>query len=233
MIKRGLIYSVIFFLFIGATVSCGGGDDAPPPIPKPPAAATLIAPENNLVCLTGVSINDTQSEVDFSWNSSQNTDSYDIVVKNLNVDQTTTYNSNTNSTKITLLKGEPYSWYVKSKSGSVTQTAESTVWKFYLAGDGKVHYAPFPASIVHPVSGATVNGMSTFLKWMATDVDNDIVSYEVYFDQTDGSTLLDIITEMSVDDVVVESGKIYYWKVLVRDSQANVSDSGVLTFKVK
>ena len=56
----------------------GGGDPAPPPPPPPPAptAATLKTPAQNSECLDG-------ENVEFSWNASENTDSYTIVVKKL------------------------------------------------------------------------------------------------------------------------------------------------------
>jgi len=192
----------------------------------------LQAPANDEVCLTGVSVNVTQSEVAFSWNISQHTDSYNAVVKNLNSGQSSNYNTNTNDTSITLNKGEPYSWYVVSKSNSVSQTAQSDTWKFYLAGDGTINYAPFPASIVHPTPGSTVNGVTTYLKWEGNDVDNDIASYDVYLDQTDGTSLIGNSAIQQIENVAVTSGKTYYWKVITKDDQANSSDSGVFSFKV-
>ena len=184
------------------------------------------------MCLTGISVNATQSEVTFSWNASQHTDSYNVVVKNLNSGQSSTYSSNTNDTSIALNKGVPYSWHVVSKSNSVSQTAQSDTWKFYLAGDGTVNYAPFPASIIHPTPGSTVNGDTTYLKWEVNDVDDDIVSYDVYFDQIDGKTLIGNSVIQQMENVAVISGKTYYWKVITKDSQGNSSDSGVFSFKV-
>ena len=67
----------------------GGGDPAPapPPATQDPPAATLKTPAQNSECLDG-------ENVEFSWNASENTDSYTIVVKNLlttsQISQTTT-----------------------------------------------------------------------------------------------------------------------------------------------
>ena len=222
------IVSALFVILL----SCGGGGDEPTPVPEPPVAATLIAPANNEACLNGVSVNSTQSTVTFSWSASKNTDSYSVVVKNLNSSQSTTYNTTAVDIDITLTKGEPYSWHVISKSGAVSQTAESSTWKFYLAGDGIVSYAPFPAGIVHPVPGSTVNGTSTYLQWQGSDVDNDIVSYEVFLDETDATTSKGTTASTKLENVAVSSGKTYYWKVITTDSEGNTSDSGVFTFKV-
>ena len=60
------------------------------------------------------------------------------------------------STTATLDKGVPYSWRVTSKSTTSTTTTPSDLWKFYLAGDGVVNYAPFPADLTAPASGSTM-----------------------------------------------------------------------------
>ena len=84
----------ILFISLVILVSCkgkegGGGDggvDPPPPVPAP-TAATLNTPAKNSECLDG-------ENVEFKWAASDNTDSYDITVKNLLtqaiVSQTTT-----------------------------------------------------------------------------------------------------------------------------------------------
>ena len=73
----------ILFISLVILVSCkgkdgGGGNgdvDPPPPVPTP-TAATLNTPAKNSECLDG-------ENVEFKWAASENTDSYDIVVKNL------------------------------------------------------------------------------------------------------------------------------------------------------
>lgn len=232
MIKMHILNRFGFLVAMLVMVSCGGGGDDPAPSVDLPTSATLMSPSNNEVCLTGVSVNATQSEVIFSWNASQYTDSYNVVVKNLNSGQASTYSSNTTDITITLNKGEPYSWQVVSKSNSVSQTSESATWKFYLAGDGTVNYAPFPASIVHPKPGSTLNGTTTYLKWEANDVDNDIDSFDIYLDETEGTTFIGNSVPKQMENVVITSGRTYYWKVITKDSQGNSSDSGVFSFKV-
>ena len=88
-LKKLLIFSVVTILFScsGSDGNGGGGVTPPPPPPPSPTAATLTAPANNTECLDG-------ENVEFSWNASQNTDSYTIIIKNLltaqSVSQTTT-----------------------------------------------------------------------------------------------------------------------------------------------
>ena len=47
-----------------------------------PIASTLSHPENNKVCETGSSVSETQSSVEFQWNTGTNADSYDLQIIN-------------------------------------------------------------------------------------------------------------------------------------------------------
>ena len=75
------------------------------------------------------------------------------------------------------------------KESQLTTTTPSDLWKFYLAGDGVVNYAPFPADLKAPASGSTVTlseGKATFT-WDGSDPDSgDTLSYTVYVDTVDG-----------------------------------------------
>ncbi|MDA7707731.1 hypothetical protein N8806_00635 [Flavobacteriaceae bacterium] len=93
-------------------------------------------------------MSDTQSTVAFSWNASASTNTYDVRITNLNTSTATNKNGvASTSTTATLDKGVPYSWKVTSKNTQTTTTTGSDTWKFYLAGDGVVNYAPFPADL--------------------------------------------------------------------------------------
>ena len=236
------------FIFTLLLVSCGGGggDDSgggggvdPPPPPPTPAKATLVAPANNKTCETGTSVSDTQSTVTFNWNASANTNTYDVRITNLNTSTATNKNGvASTSTTATLDKGVPYSWRVTSKNTSSTTTTPSDLWKFYLAGDGVVNYAPFPADLKTPASGSTVTlseGKATF-SWDGSDPDSgDTLSYTVYVDKVDGkqtptSALSDLSSE-SVD-VELEASSTYYWRVKTSDG-TNASYSIVYSFKTQ
>ena len=52
------------------------------PIPVDPGVATLISPINNETCLDGTSLNDTQSNVSFSWSAASDAISYEVVISN-------------------------------------------------------------------------------------------------------------------------------------------------------
>ena len=227
----------IFMLAVFLISACGGGDSNSDPVPDPdpvpsPLAATLVFPDNNTECNEGVVLNGTQSKVTFEWNASQNTDSYEVNLRNLNSNSSSKSNSNTNSAEITLERGVPYEWFVISKANGTNETATSSVWKFYNQGPGVENYAPFPAEAVNPGRGAAIDNSGTVqLEWTGSDVDNDIIEYEVLFGtDSDPSNLLGRTSDSFIDATIAAG--VYYWRVISRDSQGNSSQSEIFEFSV-
>ncbi len=209
------------------------------PIPEliNPGIATLISPANNETCLDGTSLNNSQSNVEFSWSTASDAFSYEVVVTNLLTQSVQTFTSTTNQTIIALTKAEPYAWLIRSIGETGSTPAESEQWKFYLAGDAVVNYAPFPSELISPRSGANitpdVNNLVT-LNWKGSDVDGDLTTYKIYLDQTDASTLNTVLTHEANEtslEVEVENNATYYWKVIAIDANGNQSDSGVYSFR--
>ena len=231
-------------LLTGCTIillSCGGGDGVggddgggdPNPIPAP-LATTLIFPDNNEECTEGEVINPTQSRVVFEWNDSQNTDSYQVNLRNLNTGSSSLTSSTESSTPIILLRGVPYEWFVVSRANGTTETATSPTWRFFNAGPGISNYAPFPAQAVTPTRGATLSATSSVvLEWSGSDVDNDISNYTVSFGTENPPPALESeITGTSLE-VDVQSGNTYFWQVATEDTAGNVTNSEVFVFRVE
>jgi hypothetical protein len=212
---------------------CGGGDGGPSePEPKPdPRAATLIFPDNNSECTEGTILSDTESTVNFQWSAAENTDSYTLRLRNLDTDITQQLNSNTNELAVRLTRGTPYSWSVISKANGTSVTAESTTWRFYNAGPGITNYSPFPADDPSPKSGASVNAGTITLSWVGSDLDNDIVSYEIVMDTSNPPVTSQGTTEQMNFEVQVNAGSTYYWQVITNDAAGNSSLSEVFQFK--
>ncbi|RMZ49675.1 hypothetical protein EB822_11105 [Flavobacteriaceae bacterium PRS1] len=200
-----------------------------------PSATSLIFPDNNQECNQGIDVSGTnRSTVTFRWSASAKTDSYDVFLKNLNTLSTISLSSLTTELAITIDKGTPYSWYVISKNMKVLETAQSETWKFYNAGDPIASYAPFPADLIAPAMASTLTGItSQNLSWSGSDIDNDIVSYDVYFDISNPPTALEGNTSSSNMDVTVAAGNTYYWRVVTKDSQGNNSQSEIFEFRVE
>jgi len=226
----------IILLFTGLIVllnSCTPEE----PIPLNPSAPNLISPANEETCFDGISINDSQSNVEFRWSSAANTISYELVVTNLLTQSSQIFPSTSNQTTIALSKSEPYNWSVKSIGEVGSVPSQSIQWKFYLAGDAVINYAPFPSELISPRSGANVTpdiNKLIELNWNALDVDDDLAQFEVYLDKSDATTLiktLEFQTEEVSIEVEVENNTTYFWKIIAIDTNQNNSSSGVYSFR--
>jgi hypothetical protein len=207
--------------------ACSKGSETITPavvVVPPPTAAALTLPVNNTVCYEGTNISSLTSDVSFSWSTAKDTEVYDLVITNLNTLANTTKSVNSeNKATLALFKGALYSWQVISKSNKSKETASSEVWRFYLAGDGASTFAPFPALIIAPVSGASVapNAGKINLIWSGADPDTEVLSYEIYMN-TDQAKVLNRQVDPSNTSssnlwVTVKSGTVYYWSVKSSD----------------
>lgn len=225
----------IFALLSMIILTGCGGHKGNTPAPAPGKAA-LLAPAQNEVCTQGTVISASQSTVTLKWAAAANATGYEIKIKNL--EDGTTISQTTGNTQFdaTLKRNTPYSWSVTSKAANTTTTTQSDIWKFYNSGPAVVNYAPFPAEILAPAMNQTItisNGKVT-LSWNGSDVDNDIVNYDVYLGDSSSPALLQgKVLESTLKDVSVSVGKTYYWKVITRDSKGNISDSGIYQFTTK
>lgn len=220
-------------------MGCGSKKDNPKPTPTPvltPTEAALSAPAQNSVCTSGTILSATESTISFSWNASDNTNSYNLIIKNLLTSDSTTQNTTLTQLDITLLRNTPYSWYVVSQSTKTSATAQSAVWKFYNSGPGIVTYAPFPAEITAPTLGQVVSTTTgtVNLTWTGSVVSPDVITnYDVYFGTTSSPAITaSAITNSFLNNVAVAANTTYYWHVITRDVNGNTSDSGLYQFSV-
>jgi|TARA_B110000908_G_C10237871_1_gene444403 hypothetical protein len=225
-------YSLIFSLTL--MISCSADDL------NIPGKVTLISPADNQTCETGTSTSDTQTEMTFSWSSSEYTENYDLKITNLNSNKIVWESKNKTTTSTVVLdKGQPYSWSVNSRNSNVSDIVSSDTWKFYLGGLGVVNYAPFPATLKTPANSSTVsrdaNGKITFT-WEGNDPDvGDTLQYTFYVDKIDGKqTPSSDHTDLSAEklEVTLDAASTYYWRVKTSDGKNN-SYSLVRTFKTK
>lgn len=227
---------ILLFTAAITVLSCGsGGGDNTDPIPvDPPTAVSLQFPLNNSECIEGTNITSTQSTISFDWSDSNNTDSYQLVLKNLNSQTSQNYTSILSDIDIALPRGVPFSWYVISKANGTTQTAQSPTWKFYNAGEASTSYAPFPAELITPEMGTAFesNLTSVQLVWNGNDVDGDITQFEVFFGTDNPPSTSKGTTAESNMTVSVSTGNTYYWRVVTKDGQNNSSNSEIFQFKV-
>jgi hypothetical protein len=227
-----MMHRRLFAILIVLCCSCSKKD--PPPVV--PGAATLVFPENNSLCITGVSQSPTTSEVTFSWLAAQNADSYEVIVTALNAGGVQRQITTRLSADFVLDKGAPYSWQVVALNQSSGEKAASTVWQFYNAG-AALSYPPFPARLLAPESGVSVfpnTNSQVVLAWELADADNDIAEVEVYLGTSADALPLFVSLGGTAESlqVSVESGSVYYWQILSRDSRGNTSLSRLNSFRV-
>lgn len=224
----------ILLILVVLLFACGEGEETETLILSP-GKSVLLLPASNTTCNQGAIISATESTVALSWNSSANTETYEVSIKNLITGVTIMKPSTTTQLSVNLNQNTPYSWYVISKSSKTTVTGKSEVWKFYNAGTATSSYAPFPAELTLPTDGQTVNAVAgkTVLDWNGSDVDGDIVGYDVYLGTTvtNMAVIKTNLTESIANDVEVTSATTYYWKVVSKDSKGNSSTSEVYWFK--
>ena len=231
-------------LLIAACSKDSGGEDpqvstpapTPPPVILQPETPVLTFPENEEPCLDTTVVDETQSTVTLRSNNAAKALSYEIRIRNLTTTSEQNYTAVANALSVTLESAEPYSWKVSAIGEEGSNPAESGTWRFYLPGPAEVNYAPFPPELTSPNSGATVTAVNdtVTLQWNCSDADDDLVSYEVYIDQENASTLMHTIEHENATtavEVAVVSGVVYYWKIVAVDAEGNESDSGVYTFR--
>jgi hypothetical protein len=236
--KKLLAFLWVFVVLIACSKSDDGISPAPSPVElKAPTAVSLLKPDNSSICLPGESYNSYSSDVLFSWNTSEDAESYDLVVKDLTTNDLKTQNVKGDRAKVTLYRGVPYSWHVISKWSKTKGTSSSPTWNFYLSGNGITQYAPFPASIIYPASGATVfaNSGKLNLQWSGSDPDSPSLSYEVFLDtdrmKVEKRQVSTIKTTVSNVSATVTANSIYYWSIKSSDGQSS-TPTMVYSFRV-
>ncbi|WP_340064523.1 hypothetical protein [Ascidiimonas aurantiaca] len=233
--KNFIKYTLLFIAAVFLT-ACGGGSDdnggEPTPAATPPQAAVLVFPEDNTECNEGTIISDTQSRVTFRWNSAANSDRYTINLRNLETGTTETFNTTNTQQEISLQRGTPYAWFIISRNDMSSQTANSATWQFYNAGAPVESHAPFPAEVVNPKTGSSVNAGNITIEWTAGDIDNDIAEYQVFLDTFSPPETEITTTQNPFFDISVSSGQVYYFYIVVKDFQNNTSKSDIFQFRV-
>jgi hypothetical protein len=203
--------------------------------PSDPEKVVLLLPAKDEACTTGIVISASENTVHFTWNSAENTEVYELNVKNLLSGKVDIHSTSNTEFDAQLSRNTPYSWFIVSKTASSAKTAVSEIWKFYNSGLGTVSYAPYPAEIVSPIMGQNISASAgkISLDWNGSDVDNDVATYDVYLGTSSTPvSLKSNLTESVLNEVEVTSGSTYYWKIITKDLKGNTSESGVYQFKV-
>ncbi len=223
---------IAFVVLSVLAIGCKKGGGAPKEEEiKAPGISTLIAPLDGEPCNQGNILSETLSKVTFSWQAAENTDSYTVYIENLDDHSVQEAVSTATSTSVNLKRGISYEWYVVSKSKATSETGLSAEWSFYNAAEGVENHVPYPASATSPEIGGISSSNTVTFVWTVSDLDNDIVSYEVYVGTAaDATVLQETTTEPILEAVSLSGGTQYYWKIHTKDAVGNVSISSVFNF---
>ncbi len=223
----------LFYLLLAGTIFLAG---CKKDLPEPPGMAWLEEPVKNSECTPVQSSDGIINVVRFAWKPADHTEIYELRVTDLTTNTVRTISTTKTTETLPLPIGTAFSWTVISKNSQTTLNVPSATWLFFNPGSQTQH-APFPAEILSPKMGSTVfkdidNEIE--LQWSGADIDNDIEGYKIYFEtETPPKVLIASPgTNETSRKVSVVSGTVYYWKVITTDSEGNLSDTGVLDFRV-
>lgn len=225
---RKTIIFLSFILVIGI-YSCGVDSEV---LEYQKSTIKLLYPEDNSEVTYGTILTDSTNTLVFKWEFLDNTENHLFFIELINLDNDIIeiYESNSNEASIPLQRNHNYSWQVTDSIHN-----SSLVWTFRNIGPWDTSVAPLPATAISPVSGASISQTSTAVNliWESEDGDDDIIGYDLYFGETEEPALLvSDITTSRYNDIPVEAGKTYYWKIVTKDSVGNESTSEVFNFSV-
>ena len=224
----------LYIAVIGMVISsCGGGGDDPPPAPenKAPSTPVQIYPANNDLCI--------DNAVNFQWNASTDPNG-DVISYIVEVAKTSSFaeiiatkTATTTSTSISLEKGIAFYWRITAKDSKGLSSPVSAANGFYTEGVGVSNYVPFSPVLVAPELNATLQSpTATSLKWTASDVDGDTLTYDVFFGKTNPPA--NISSNQSANSfatATLDASSTYYWKIVVKDGKGGQTIGQVWNFK--
>ena len=213
--------------------SGGSGDEMPEPQQqnKAPNIPSISAPVNNSLCINNV--------VEFKWEAATDPDgdsvNYQIQIATNNQFTENIYNSPNiagTSYQLTLYKGVAYYWRVKTIDSKGLSSEYSNFFQFYTEGNGNPNHLPFAPNLVTPTLHKIIQTNSTKLEWTAVDVDNDPLTFEVYFGTVNPpSTKISDNQSENTFTVSLNPSTIYYWQIIVNDGKGGKSIGQIWNFK--
>ncbi|MGB0779492.1 MAG: hypothetical protein ACPGO4_05215 [Flavobacteriaceae bacterium] len=199
-----------------------------------PGAAILVAPANNNNCTTAQIVDSAQSQVNFEWQAAENTDSYELVVQNMNTNSTRNFSTTFTSKSILLSRASSYHWRVISSAEITSETTTSEEWSFYLEGEASEEGLPFPAQLLAPENNATVNAASVTLSWSGGHPEGATLRYQVYLGSL--ATNLSAVGEAQTQSTYTfeaAAQQRYFWKIQSLQANGDSSDSVVFEFQTQ
>ncbi|MEJ4088213.1 hypothetical protein [Galbibacter orientalis] len=233
MKKLNFLYIIISILI----TACGGSDDGPEPVPEPtpepvnnaPSLPNLDYPTEDLVCI--------DNNVTFKWLEATDKDgdkiTYQVQISDVSDFSKTDYNDLTPdlSKKYNLPKGKTFYWRVKAIDSKEAESSYTKASRFFTERDAEVNQVPNQPTIITPANNIVISKSSVSIQWQATDPDNDVILYDMYFG-TDPEALPLIIESASQNNYLatLQPKTKYYWKIVVKDDIGGVTIGNIWSF---
>lgn len=187
-----------------------------------PQAVELQFPEDDEICQEGSPLGNGQIAVPFRWDAVAEATAYRLQVNGQEPDDSQKIDiaiteDDLVAVEVALEPGTLYTWFVYTiKDKLETKSPERS---FYSSTVPNFSYTPFPATITVSDNGA---GNAT-ISWESTDLDDDIVGYDIYLSTENPPVLsLENTTTTSLQDDFSE-GVTYYVAVVTKDATGNSS----------
>ncbi|WP_242204098.1 fibronectin type III domain-containing protein [Aestuariivivens insulae] len=233
--KKSYLYLVVLTsIFVSCSSgSDGDGDPGPDPVNTAPTVPTQVYPLSNTLCI--------DNNVVFEWNASTDNEgnaiTYRVEVSENSDFSTLAHDVSSSSTSrvITLEKGKSYYWRIKARDVKGEESAYSSVGQFLTEGEGVSNHLPFAPELVSPALNSEIDGTSAALSWIASDVDNDALTFDVYLDKnSDPTTKVSEAQSATIYEATgLTASTTYYFKVVVKDGNGGVTIGQVWSFSTK
>ena len=147
----------------------------------------------------------------------------------------------TNTTEMTILENTTSedtwpSWNPTNESEIVfvsDRSGNHDVWLMTVVAT--MNNPPYTPSNQSPANHATNVSINAALSWTGGDPDaGDTVTYDVYFDTTDGTTLVSSNqTAVTYDPGTLNYNTTYYWKIVATDNHEGFTEGDVCEFSTE
>ena len=135
------------------------------------------------------------------------------------------------SKKYNLPKGKTFYWRVKAIDSKEAESSYTKASRFFTERDAEVNQVPNQPTIITPANNIVISKSSVSIQWQATDPDNDVILYDMYFG-TDPEALPLIIESASQNNYLatLQPKTKYYWKIVVKDHKGGVTIGNIWSF---
>ncbi len=232
MKKNTVTSSIIALVSLILFNSCSGGDDAPPPPVvqnNPPEIPNLIFPTNNLIC-TGI-------DLEFSWNPAidpeENEITYLIQIAEQDNFQDIVFSQTltSTSTSFNLERGVTYHWRVRAIDDQGNESGFTNSQNFFTEPEATISTIPQTPILIAPVKGDIVQNNTVTLQWEVVNEQNANLKYDVYFGESTPPVLFaENIDNTSFEIVDLNPETLYFWRIVVKDTQLNAAISQIVEF---